>query len=148
MRKQLITALLITTTATLAACLFATTSYAQSKDSDNGSKLVGTWRGESLCEGNRPACHDEKVVYRIAKPPDESDTVSITADKLVEGFPVTMGVMDFKHDSDKNTLVNEFTRGNTHGIWFLVVRGNVIEGTLRLLPEKLVVRRLAVTKDE
>jgi hypothetical protein len=148
MRKQLVNALLIITTATLAACLFATTSNAQSKESENGSKLVGDWRGESLCEGNRPACHDEKVVYRIAKPPDESGTVSIAAEKLVEGLPVTMGVLDFKYDGEKSTLVNEFTRGNTHGIWFLVVRGNVIEGTLRLLPEKLVVRRLAVTKDK
>ena len=50
---------------------------------DDGANLVGNWIGESLCVGDRPACHDEKVIYRIPKAPDEAGNVTITADKIV-----------------------------------------------------------------
>src|ERR1700730_45903 len=83
---------------------------------DDGSSLVGNWTGDSICVDNRPACRDERVVYRIAKPPDSSGNVAITADKIVNGKPELMGVLDFKYDSEKRTLVCDFTRGNTHGL--------------------------------
>ena len=31
----------------------------------DASSVVGTWSGESICVGNRPACKDEVVVYRF-----------------------------------------------------------------------------------
>jgi hypothetical protein len=50
---------------------FANGSAAKAARGDNGSSLVGNWTGESICVGPFPACHDEKVIYRIPKPPDE-----------------------------------------------------------------------------
>ncbi len=112
----------------------------------DGSTLVGNWTGESICTGTRAACHDEKVIYRIPKAPDASGTVTITMDKLVDGKPETMGALDFKYDGAKGTLVNEFTRNTTHGIWEFKVNGNTMEGTLTLLPDKTVGRRVKVQK--
>ena len=114
---------------------------------DDGSSLIGNWTGESICVGNRPACHDEQVIYRIAKAPDSSGKVTIVADKIVNGKPELMGVLDFQYDSEKKTLVCDFTRGNTHGLWELTVTGNTMAGTLAVLPEKTLVRRVNAKKE-
>src|SRR5262245_17078004 len=66
---------------------------------DDGSQLVGNWTGESLCVGDHPACHDEKVVYRISKSAGKSDSVTIIMDKIIEGKPETIGMFDFKYDA-------------------------------------------------
>lgn len=113
---------------------------------DDVSKLVGDWTGESVCVGNLPSCHDEKVIYHVAKL-DEPDKVRITADKIVNGKPETMGVIDFKYDKEKGTLVNEFSNSRYHGVWELKVKGSEMEGTLTLLPDKTVVRRVKVKKE-
>lgn len=113
----------------------------------DGSKLVGNWTGESLCVGNHPACHDEKVIYRITRPPDAKGIVSIAADKIVDGKPEPMGVLDLKYDGEKGTLVGEFTNARYHGLWEFTVKGDVMEGTLSLLPAKEIVRRVKVRKD-
>jgi hypothetical protein len=115
--------------------------------SDDGSSLVGNWTGESLCVGNRPACHDEKVIYGIAKAPDEAGNVTITADKIVNGKPETMGTLDFKYDREKQTLTCDFTRGTTHGLWEFTISGTTMEGTLVTLPDKTVARRVKVKKE-
>ena len=120
---------------------------AGSKPGDDGSNLVGNWTGESICTGSFPACHDEKVIYRIPKAPDQSGKVTITADKIVDGKPETMGVLDFKYDAEKSTLVCEFTRGNTHGLWAFTVKENAMEGTLVVLPAKTLARRVKLKKD-
>jgi hypothetical protein len=114
---------------------------------DAGADLVGNWTGESICVGDRPACHDEQVIYRITKAPDPAGKVTITADKIVNGKSELMGVLDFKYDSAKQTLVCDFTRGNTHGLWELTVSGNTMEGKLMVLPDKTLVRRVKVKKE-
>jgi hypothetical protein len=116
-------------------------------DDDDGSKLVGNWSGESICVGYRPACHDEKVVYRVVKFPEKPGVFVITMDKIVDGKPETMSVLDFKYDAGKKTLVGEFTRRSTHGIWEFTVKGDLMEGTLTILPDKTVGRRVKVTKE-
>jgi hypothetical protein len=114
---------------------------------DDGSNLVGNWTGESMCTPAFPACHDEKVIYRIPEAPDKSGKVTITADKIVDGKPETMGVLDFKYDGDKGTLVCEFTRGNTHGVWEFTVKEDTMEGTLVVLPAKTLARRVKLKKE-
>jgi hypothetical protein len=146
-RKQL--AGLITVIALLAAVVASGQAASSAgKLTDERSKLIGNWSGESICVGNRPACHDEQVVYRIALSPDPADTVIITMDKIIDGKPDTMAVLDFKYDSEQGTLVNEFTRGTTHGRWAFTVKGDTIEGTLIILPAKTIGRRVKVFKDK
>ena len=116
--------------------------------SDDGAKLVGNWTGESICTGTRPACHDEKVVYRITKAPDAAGKVTIRMDKIVNGKPELMEAFDFQWDGEKGTLVNEFTRRTTHGRWEFTVKGNIIEGVLLILPAREIGRHVKVKKDE
>jgi hypothetical protein len=87
------------------------------------------------------------AIYRIPKAPDRSGKVTITADKIVNGKPETMGVLEFIYDGEKGTLVCEFTHGNTHGLWEFKVKENTMEGTLVVLPEKTLARRVKLKKD-
>jgi hypothetical protein len=134
----------------LGAAVFAKVNDGSSRKRyiDDGSKLIGNWTGESICVGDNPACHDEKVVYRISKSPTESGQLVITMDKIVDGKPETMGVLNFKYDSEKGTLVGEFKNARYHGLWEFTVKGNMMEGTLSLLPARTIGRRVKVKKDE
>ena len=130
----------------IAQLAIACASSSRVQANDDVSKLVGNWTGDSTCVGNLSSCHDEKIIYRVAKL-DEQDKVRITADKIVNGKPETMGVLDFKYDKEKSTLVNEFTNSRYHAIWELTIKGDTMEGTLTLLPDKTIVRHVKVKKD-
>ena len=122
----------------------------KSKDDKAVSDLTGNWSGESLCADREkfPGCHDEQVVYRIAKTDGKANVLTVTMDKLVNGEAQTMGVLEFVYDAEKQTLVNEFTRNKFHGIWEFAVSGGEIKGTLTSLPDKTIARRIIVRKDE
>ena len=113
------------------------------------SELVGNWSGESVCVNKEkfPACNDEQVVYRIVVATGKSDTVTITADKIVNGKPETMGTFDFVYDARKQTLTSEFKNSRVHLIFELAVKGDILEGTLAALPDRTLVRRIKVKKD-
>jgi hypothetical protein len=117
---------------------------------DEISKLVGNWSGESLCVNKEkfPACNDEQVIYRVSIAPGKPDTVTITADKLVNGKPETMGTFDFVYDAKKQTLVSEIKTYRRPLIIELAVKGDLLEGTLSTLPDRTLVRRIKVKKDE
>jgi hypothetical protein len=110
-----------------------------------GSELVGDWEGESVCGAGFPACHDEHVVYHVAKP-DEHGNVSVAADKIVNGKPVPMGVIELKYDAARQTLTGEMKNNRYWGIWEFRVEGDTLEGTLTILPDKTVARRIKVKK--
>jgi hypothetical protein len=135
--------------------LFAVHSVAQEKGDDGKqsgvvSNLVGNWSGESLCvnKDKFPACHDERVVYRIAKASGEANKLTITMDKIVNDKPENMAVLDFVYDEQKQTLSGEFTRNNWRGIWEFAIKGDLIDGTLATLPDRTIVRRIKVKKDK
>ena len=109
----------------------------------DAAQLVGDWRGESICLARRNVCHDEQVIYHFALKPDTSDVLTLTADKIVDGKPETMGVLDFKYDRDKRTLTSE----QRYGVWKFTVAGNKIEGSL-ILPDNTLMRRVSVQKDK
>lgn len=127
-----------------ATLIFALACGAQSKD--DGSNLVGDWSGESICVGNHPACHDEKVVYHITKLSDGEGKFRLAADKIIDGKPEQMYALDFKYDSAKSTLTGEFQNARYHGLWEFIVKGDTMEGTLKLLPEGEIGRRIKVKK--
>ena len=111
------------------------------------SSLIGDWTGESIWVGNNPSCHDEKVVYHVSIAGDP-DKVAIAADKIVNGKPEPMGVLDLKYDDSKQTLTGETQTARYHLLWEFTVRGNILEGTLSLLPDKTIARRIKVQKQE
>lgn len=128
-------------------------AQAQKKDGQQGSDishLIGNWSGESICvnKDKFPACHDEHVVYRIIKSSGEAHRLTVTMDKIVNGKPETMGVLDFVYDAERKTLSGEFTRNNRRGIWEFAVKDDLMDGTLATLPDKVIVRRIKVKKDK
>ncbi len=131
----------------------APAAVAQKDKGEQGSevsKLVGNWSGESICVNKEkfPACNDEQVVYRIVVATGKPNTVTITADKIVNGKPETMGVFDFAYDTQKRMLTSEFKNSRVHLFFELAVQGNVLEGSLASLPDRTLVRRIKVKKDE
>lgn len=116
------------------------------KTSDTLSKLPGDWAGESVCVGDRPACKDESVVYHLRLKEGEPNTVTIAADKIVDGVPEQMYVLDFKYDAAKETLTGEFNVNGTHGVFEYAIKGDEMEGTGKLLPAGTVFRRIKVKR--
>jgi hypothetical protein len=118
--------------------------------SGNGqtSSLAGDWTGDSICVGNNPSCHDEKVVYHISVDGADPTKVKIGADKIVNGQPEFMGDINLKYDAAKQTLIGDLQSARYRGVWEFSVKGNVIEGTLSVfMPEKTVGRRIKVQKN-
>jgi hypothetical protein len=101
------------------------------------------WSGESKCTGARSACHDETVVYPIAKLSGKPGWMSVSADKMVNGEPVNMGTLQFQYDAPNHTLTCEYAQG----IWRLKVDGFNMEGTLTLT-DKTVGRHVKLKKEE
>jgi len=145
MRKYSARAFLILL-ALAAACASRPAAARCAAHSGDGSNLVGDWAGESVCGGGNPSCHDEQVVYHITKPPDERGNVSIDADKIVDGRAEPMGVIELRYDGANGTLKGELKNGRYQGVWEFKVEGNTMEGTLTILPDRTVARRIKVKK--
>jgi hypothetical protein len=112
------------------------------------SELIGTWRGTSTCADRvaAPACRDEVVIYDFtagAKP----GTVQWKADKVVEGQRQPMGEFDLAYDSGNACWAAEFSSPRVRIAWCLVVDGDRLTGTGRLLPGKQTVRKIDVRKE-
>ncbi len=113
------------------------------------SAIVGDWTGESICVGgNSPSCRDEQVVYHISVDPADATKVKIAADKIVNGKPEWMGDIFLKYDSGRQTLTGELQNPRYHGIWEYTIKGNMMWGTLVMLPDRMVVRQMRVTRTE
>jgi hypothetical protein len=98
------------------------------------ASVLGTWKGESICVSNRPACKNEIVVYRFEAVPGRPDVVLLFADKIIEGERVPMGKPEFQYNEANGELSCEFTRNQTHGLWQFKLSGDSMEGGLVLLP--------------
>jgi len=98
--------------------------------------VLGTWKGESICVGNRPACKNEVVVYRFEAIPGKAGVVLLLADKVIEGQRVPMYKLEFQYNEANGELSGEFIKNQTHGLWHYKVSGDAMEGRLVLLPGK------------
>lgn len=110
------------------------------------ASVLGTWKGESICVGNRPACKNEIVVYRFESVPGKSSVVLLFADKIIDGQRVPMGKLEFQYNEAKGELSCEFTKNQTHGLWEFTVKGDALEGGLVLLPGREPGRRVKVQR--
>src|SRR6266404_4504513 len=111
------------------------------------NSLTGDWTGDSICLGNNPSCHDEKVVYHISVDASDSTKVKIRADKIVAGKLEWMGDIFLKYDSFKQTLSGDLQNSRLRGVWEFAVKGNVIEGGLFILPDRATGRNIRVQKN-
>jgi hypothetical protein len=111
--------------------------------------IVGDWSGESKCVGSNTFCHDEVVVYHITRSKDDAKKFTIVADKIVNGKPDFMGNIECVYDAEKQTLRSEFKipRTGGTGIWLFTIKGDEMDGTLTVMPENEVGRRVKVKKN-
>jgi hypothetical protein len=93
----------------------------------NNAGPIGVWRGTSLCLVRPSACHDEVVVYRVARI-SGSDSVSFDARKIVNGQEEEMGVLHCGVDATGAALACPMR----NGIWRFSIRGDSLVGDLRL----------------
>jgi hypothetical protein len=121
--------------------IFPTHAYALGFAAPQISDLVGDWAGTSMCQVKPSPCHDEKVVFRFSKP--HEDKVSVQADKIVDGKPVTMGVGEWTYDKSAGTLTWHIPRGD----WKLIVSDTTMDGTL-IVPDNVVFRKIHLKKSK
>ena len=114
------------------------------------AKLLGDWTGESICVNKEkfPACNDEKVVYHIKAVDNKANTVNLSADKIVNGKPEFMAAFDFIYDPKKQTLTTEVKNERVHFLIELAVKGDVLDGGMISLPDKIQARQIKVKKDK
>jgi hypothetical protein len=113
------------------------------------SKVIGVWTGESVCVPRGTACNDEHAIYRITRrngmPPG---WVSVDGGRIVDGKPVSMGALDCKYEASKTDATSSSLRCEyARGVWQFNVSGDKMHGTLTL-PDKTVLRRVSLTKQE
>lgn len=123
----------------------ATSPPAQASKVD---QILGDWTGESKCVGSNPYCHDEVVVYHLARAEKDKTKINFKADKIVDGKPEFMGEFDMAFDEEKMTLTAEFTipRTGGKGVWLFRISGDKMDGTLTVFPENQVGREIHVEK--
>lgn len=85
------------------------------------ASLLGTWRGTSTCIDRErfPACKDEQVIYEARLTHSSPDTVTIRADKLVDGARDFMGDLSFTPQGD-SAWVAEVHTPRVH--FFVILR--------------------------
>jgi hypothetical protein len=123
-------------------CLIAAVLFAQdNKKPPSITRLVGDWKRTSLCQVKPSPCHDEVIVLRMSNPRNDSGKISVQADKIVDGSPVTMAISDWTYDAEKGQLT--WTMPN--GTWELNLAADQMNGTLKL-PNGTIYRKVHVAK--
>jgi len=112
--------------------------------SDN-AEVVGTWEGESKCTVPNSPCRDEHVVYRIAAKKDNPATLTIDADKIVDGSAQFMGSLDCEYRANRSIL-SCTAHTPKQDDWEFQVSGEAMTGTLKLGVEKTLYRRVTLRK--
>ncbi len=106
-------------------CLAGHSGQAQTTLGNNDTLLIGTWKGNSICQIKNSACHDETVVYRITKNKGV-DTFYIDASKIVNGEEVDMGIIPFIYNKKTNQLIATVNSS----IWTFNMETGKLDGTL------------------
>lgn len=113
-------------------------------------EIVGIWSGSSVCVDRKaaPACNDEQVVFEISGSAGKPKTVTVKADKVVDGKRVSMGVLEFTHDAKSGSWTSEFETPRVHDLWRLTVNRAMLTGTLTSIPSRAIVRKIDLRKDK
>jgi len=99
-----------------------------------GRRIVGEWRGTSLCTNLKlaPACKDETVRYVFTGPIGGTNTYRLAADKLVGKEWQPMGDLDFTYGPADSTwtCALEAPRCKKCKWWFRIVGTGLVGGLL------------------
>ena len=118
-------------------------------EAQDAKAILGVWKGTSVCANREatPACRDEEVVYEFRETtPPAAGKLTLKADKVVNGEIQPMGVLDFAWDPKAGAWSCEI-QTRYHGLWsFPPPKGGELTGTLVLLPDRTIVRKVAVRR--
>ncbi|MFN2570045.1 MAG: hypothetical protein ABR537_00330 [Gemmatimonadales bacterium] len=109
--------------------------------------IVGSWRGTSLCVDKEhfPACKDEQVIYDVQRKSSARDTVTLRADKVVQGVREFMGEFEFRRTPD-SSWVAHYQNPHVRIRIVLRVRGPRLTGALTDEPTGRRVREIALER--
>lgn len=102
---------------------------------------VGVWRGTSLCLVRPSPCHDEVVVYRIARL-NAGDSLALDARKIVNAREEEMGVLQCGLTAHESRI----TCTMRNGVWHFTIRRDSLVGELRL-PDNTKFRDVRTARD-
>jgi hypothetical protein len=89
--------------------------------------IEGIWKGTSLCQLKNSPCHDETVVYHIAKD-SSGNSYQVIANKIVDGKEDYMGTINFTYNAAQKAFVSVDGLGSAK--WEFKITGNTMKGTL------------------
>lgn len=90
---------------------------------------AGAWRGASTCLVRPSACRDEDAVYRISAAGPRTDSLRLSAGKVVDGQEVVMGVSDCGWDPARGAIECLLPNGSSVR---LQLRGDTLAGAMAL----------------
>lgn len=113
------------------------------------AEILGDWRGTSKCVDlvAAPACKDEVVLYHMLPVAGATGRVLCKADKIIRGVAEPMGDIEFHYRTDTDCWESEIENPRFHAVWSFTVKGRTMTGTLVLLPDHTLVRKVATKKD-
>ncbi|MEA2162268.1 MAG: hypothetical protein QOK37_395 [Thermoanaerobaculia bacterium] len=130
----------------IAVIALFTASVLPAATPEQRAALDGVWTGTSICTNVRPACHDEKAIYRITSKPGGDNLVEVSADKVVDGKEVVMGVISFHADYQRRIITSELMNSGDRFLWTFTWQGKRMTGTLKQLPAGDVIRNIDLNK--
>jgi hypothetical protein len=107
--------------------------------------ILGSWHGTSTCvdKASFPACRDEEVIYDVTA--THGDSVTIRADKVVNGVRDFMGEMALARTSD-TTWAGEITTSRYRLRIEMMLRGANLTGRLMDVGAGRQVRAMALQR--
>lgn len=111
------------------------------------ANIVGSWKGTSLCVDKQhfPACKDERVIYDVAPKGSTVDTVTLRADKIVNGVREFMGEFDFARARGSSWVAHFENPRAKHEI-VLRIRADHMAGYMRDLISGQRAREMALDR--
>ena len=111
------------------------------------AELAGSWHGTSKCVDREhfPNCHDEEVIFDAVARGSSGDTVTVRADKIVQGHREFMGESNYVRGAD-GLWVAEFRNERTHLRLTLRVSDSTLIGHIIDLPSERTVRDQTLTR--
>ena len=136
---------------TFSVLVLSLAAAAPAVEAQDSKVILGMWTGTSLCTNREatPGCKDEEVVYEFRETsPPAAGKLTLSADKVIHGERQPMGDLDFVWDAKANVWACDIQKTTRyHGLWtFPPPKGGELTGTLVLLPEKTVVRKVAARR--
>ena len=109
--------------------------------------ILGAWHGTSRCVDKVafPSCTDEEIIYDVRAHATSADSITLRADKVVNGARESMGELSFGRGTD-GTWVSEVRTARYQARWTITVQGGRMSGDLRDLPSNREVRVVALTR--